>query len=99
MNLIFQIIELNGSSCVLDGLDVKVEPRIWFRLDLPDRKTINIDCKIDSTIGQEIGPILSSYGYKTELVTLCSVSNNTIKTNYNKISYSQFYFRLVKMKL
>lgn len=58
----------------MDGLDVKVEPRIWFRLDLPDRKTINIDCKVDSTVGQEIGPILSTYGYKTELVTLCSVS-------------------------
>ncbi|KAF0773017.1 regulator of G-protein signaling loco [Aphis craccivora] len=73
-----QIIDLNGSSCVLDGLDVKVEPRIWFRLDLPDRKTINVDCKIDSTIGQEIGPILSSYGYKTELVTLCSISENEV---------------------
>lgn len=69
-----QIIDLNGSSCLLDGLDVNVEPRTFFRLDLPDRKTVNIDCKIDSTIGQEIGPILSSYGYKTELVTLCSVS-------------------------
>lgn len=65
---------MNSSSCVLDGLDVKVEPRILFRLDLPDRKTINVDCKIDSTIGQEIGPILLSYGYKIDLVTLCSVS-------------------------
>jgi len=65
----------------LDGLEVKVEPRIWFRLDLPDRKTIHVDCKIDSTIAQEIGPILASYGYKTDLVTLCSVSFLTLYIN------------------
>lgn len=72
------IIDLNGSSCLLDGLEVRVEPRIWFRLDLPDRKTINIDCKTDSTIAQEISPILASYGYKTDLVTLCSISENEV---------------------
>jgi len=73
-----QTVDLNGSSCILDGLEVKVEPRIWFRLDLPDRKTINVDCKIDSTIAQEIGPILLSYGYKIDLVTLCSISENEV---------------------
>ncbi|XP_050429908.1 regulator of G-protein signaling loco [Adelges cooleyi] len=73
-----QIIDLNNCSCILDGLDVKVEPRILFRLDLPDRKMINVDCKVDSTIGQEISSILPSYGYEMELVTLCSISENKV---------------------
>lgn len=72
-NILFQAINLNDSSSILDGLDVKVEPRVCFRLDLPDRKTVNVECKIDSTVGQEISPILLSYGYKTESVTLCLV--------------------------
>ncbi|XP_050521691.1 regulator of G-protein signaling loco isoform X2 [Daktulosphaira vitifoliae] len=73
-----QVINLSESSSILDGLDVKVEPRVSFRLDLPDRKTVNVDCKIDSTVGQEISSILLSYGYKTESVTLCLISENEV---------------------
>jgi regulator of G-protein signaling len=61
-------------ASVLGAQEVRVEDRVVFRLDLPNRKTIAVKSKQGKTLAQVLRPILHRYGYRLEMVTLCLVS-------------------------
>jgi regulator of G-protein signaling len=69
---------LDDESVVLAGKEVRVEKRVVFRLDLPNRKTVGVKAKPGKLLCEILRPILHKYGYKLELVTLCLVSIITI---------------------
>ncbi|CAH1394084.1 unnamed protein product [Nezara viridula] len=71
-------IPLEEDASVLSGLEVSVERRIIFRLDLPNRKTIVVKSKQGKTLYQVLKPILQKYGYRLEMVTLCLMSENEV---------------------
>lgn len=64
---------LDDSASVLAGKEVKIEWRIEFRLDLPDRKSLTVKSKPSHTLGAILGPILTKHGYSLQMVTLCLV--------------------------
>lgn len=64
---------LDESATVLAGKEVKIEWRIEFRLDLPDRKSLTVKSKPSHTLGAILGPILTKHGYNLHMVTLCLV--------------------------
>ena len=69
---------MDEESVVLAGKEVRVEKRVVFRLDLPNRKTVGVKAKPGKSLGEVLRPILHKYGYKLELVTLCLVSISTL---------------------
>lgn len=72
---LFQPIPLDEDAIVLSGKEVKIERRVVFRLDLPNRKTIAVKSKQNKSLSQVLRPILHKYGYRLEMVTLCLVSS------------------------
>lgn len=70
----FQAVVLEENATVLSGKEVRIEWRIEFRLDLPDRKSLTVKSKPSHTLGAVLGPILTKHGYNLQLVTLCLVS-------------------------
>lgn len=58
---------------MLSGKEIKIEWRIEFRLDLPDRKSLTVKSKPTHTLGAVLGPILIKHGYNLQMVTLCLV--------------------------
>jgi hypothetical protein len=77
-SLFLQPLSLDEESVVLAGKEVRVEKRVVFRLDLPNRKTVGVKAKPGKSLGEILRPILHKYGYKLELVTLCLVSMSTL---------------------
>ncbi|KAL1130053.1 hypothetical protein AAG570_012996, partial [Ranatra chinensis] len=73
-----KIVDLEEEATILSGQEVRVEQRVVFRLDLPNRKTIAVKSKQCKTLGQVVRPILHKYGYRLEMVTLCLMSENEV---------------------
>lgn len=68
------MVDLEENATVLAGKEVKIEWRIEFRLDLPNRKSLTIKSKPSHTLGAVLGPVLRKHGYNLQMVTLCLVS-------------------------
>ncbi|KAF6216900.1 hypothetical protein GE061_001250 [Apolygus lucorum] len=71
-------VSLDEDAIFLSGQEVKVERRVVFRLDLPNRKTINVKSKECKTLSEVLGPILQKYSYRLDMVTLCLKSENEV---------------------
>ncbi|XP_046658243.1 regulator of G-protein signaling loco isoform X2 [Homalodisca vitripennis] len=71
-------VPLDEDAAVLGGQEVRVEDRVVFRLDLPNRKTVAVKSKQGKTLAQVLRPILHKYGYRLEMVTLCLMSENEV---------------------
>ncbi|XP_075222351.1 regulator of G protein signaling family member locomotion defects isoform X2 [Lycorma delicatula] len=69
---------LDEDAIVLGGQEVRIEDRVVFRLDLPNRKTVAVKSKHNKTLAQVLRPILHKYGYRLEMVTLCLMSENEV---------------------
>lgn len=70
--------EKTEDSSVLGGLEVRLEQRILFRLDLPNRKTVCVKAKPNKLANEVLKPILHKYGYKLDLMTIHKVSVSNI---------------------
>lgn len=64
---------LDEEASTLGNKEVRVEQRVVFRLDLPNRKTVSVKAKATKTLGQVLRSILHKYSYRPESVTVCSV--------------------------
>uniref|UniRef100_A0A1B6DR03 Regulator of G-protein signaling loco n=1 Tax=Clastoptera arizonana TaxID=38151 RepID=A0A1B6DR03_9HEMI len=73
-----KVVALDEDATTLGGQEVRVEDRVIFKLDLPNRKTIAVKSKQSKTLAQVLRPILHKYGYKLEMVTLCLMSENEV---------------------
>ncbi|CAH1163571.1 unnamed protein product [Phaedon cochleariae] len=60
--------DVNESSSKLAGCEVTVEQRVVFKLDLPNRKTINIRSKYTKIIVDVLRPSLHKYQYNLDEV-------------------------------
>jgi len=69
---------LEEDAAMLGAQEVRVEDRVVFRLDLPNRKTVAVKSKQGKTLAQVLRPILHRYGYRLEMVTLCLMSENEV---------------------
>lgn len=72
--LFLQAVASDEVSSVLSNKEVRVEPRVVFRLDLPNRKTVGVKSRPGKTLGDVLRPVLHKYGYRLHLVTVCLVS-------------------------
>lgn len=84
-----QVVDLEESASALAGKEVKIEWRIEFRLDLPDRKSLTVKSKPSHTLGAVLGPVLMKHGYNMQMVTLCLVSKLKY-SSYRKTKFCEF---------
>ncbi|XP_034233546.1 regulator of G-protein signaling loco-like isoform X3 [Thrips palmi] len=71
-------VALDEVSSILSNKEVRVEPRVVFRLDLPNRKTVGVKSRPGKTLGEVLRPVLHKYGYRLHLVTVCLMSENEV---------------------
>lgn len=69
-----KMISLDDDSSSLANHQVRLEQRVMFRLDLPNRKTVSVKAKASKTLVQVLRPVLHKYNYPIDMVTICSVS-------------------------
>ncbi|KAF5290605.1 hypothetical protein FQA39_LY14671 [Lamprigera yunnana] len=61
-------VNIGDLSIILAGCEVKVEQRVIFKLDLPNRKVIAVKSKSTKIIVDVLKPILNKYEYRLEQV-------------------------------
>ncbi|KAL0269753.1 UNVERIFIED_CONTAM: hypothetical protein PYX00_007383 [Menopon gallinae] len=71
-------LSLDEEAASLSNKEVRVEQRVVFRVDLPNRKTVSIKAKTSKTLGQVLRSVLHKYSYRLELITVCSMSENEV---------------------
>lgn len=54
--------------------EIRVEQRVLFQIDFPNREVIGIKARTSKTCKEVFGPLLSRYGYKLEHIVLQIVS-------------------------
>ena len=59
-------LDLAEDSTILGCLEVRVEPRVLFRLELPSNKSIGVKAKPAKIVHDVLGPILAQYGWSLE---------------------------------
>ena len=59
-------LDLAEDSVILGSLEVRVEPRVLFRLELPSKKSIGVKAKPAKIVRDVLGPILAQYGWSLE---------------------------------
>nr|XP_027229430.1 uncharacterized protein LOC113821163 isoform X2 [Penaeus vannamei] len=83
-----KLMEKTEDSSVLGGLEVRLEQRILFRLDLPNRKTVCVKAKPNKLANEVLKPILHKYGYKLDLMTIHKVGEEkgvNLKCHVNEL--------------
>jgi len=63
-------LDLGEDSSTLGCTEVRVEPRVLFRLELPSGKSIGVKAKPAKVAKDVLGPILSQYGWDLSAVTV-----------------------------
>uniref|UniRef100_A0A1Y1LI36 RGS domain-containing protein n=1 Tax=Photinus pyralis TaxID=7054 RepID=A0A1Y1LI36_PHOPY len=63
-------VSINEPSTVLAGCEVRVEQRVIFKLDLPNKKVIAVKSKSNKIIVDVLKPILNKYDYHLEQVSV-----------------------------
>ena len=59
-------LDLAEDSVILGCSEVRVEPRVLFRLELPSKKSIGVKAKPAKVVRDVLGPILAQYGWSLE---------------------------------
>ncbi|KAF5304885.1 hypothetical protein FQR65_LT00769 [Abscondita terminalis] len=71
-------INIVDSSLVLAGCEVKVEQRVIFKLDLPNRKVIAVKSKSTKILVDVLKPILNKYDYRLDQVKVLIGPTNKV---------------------
>ena len=63
-------LDLGEDSTSLGCVEVRVEPRVLFRLELPSKKSIGVKAKPAKLVKEVLGPILNQYGWNLEAMSV-----------------------------
>jgi len=63
-------LDLSEDCSTLGCSEVRVEPRVLFRLELPSKKSIGVKAKQTKLVEEVLGPILSQYGWSLHDMTV-----------------------------
>merc|ERR1719225_884416 len=63
-------LDLGEDSTSLGCTEVRVEPRVLFRLELPSKKSIGVKAKPAKLVKEVLGPILNQYGWNLEAMSV-----------------------------
>ena len=66
LNLCLQPLDLGKDISTLASKEIRLEHRILFRLDLPNRKPIGVKAKPGKSVKDVFKPILNKYGCKID---------------------------------
>lgn len=61
------------SSAILAGCEVRIEQRVVFKLDLPNRKVIAVKSKCTKNLVDVLKPILNKYNYRLDEVSVTTM--------------------------
>ena len=62
--------DLSEESTTLGCTEVRVEPRVLFRLELPTKKSIGVKAKPAKLVKEVLGPILHQYGWNLDTMSV-----------------------------
>ncbi|KAK8748094.1 hypothetical protein OTU49_016311 [Cherax quadricarinatus] len=91
-----KLLDKNEDSSVLGGMEVRLEQRIIFRLDLPNRKTVCVKAKPNKVTNDVLKPILLKYGYKLDLMFVHKVGDEkgvNLKCHVNELDGDRLVVR------
>ncbi|KAG7153808.1 Regulator of G-protein signaling loco-like, partial [Homarus americanus] len=83
-----KLMDKSEDSSMLGGMEVRLEQRIIFRLDLPNRKTVCVKAKPNKVTNDVLKPILLKYGYKLDLMFVHKVGEEkgvNLKCHVNEL--------------
>jgi len=63
-------LDLSDDSTTLACAEVRVEPRVLFRLELPSKKSIGVKAKPAKLVKDVLGPILNQYGWELDAMVV-----------------------------
>jgi len=63
-------LDLSEDCSSLGCSEIRVEPRVLFRLELPSKKSIGVKAKQTKLVEEVLGPILSQYGWSLQDMTV-----------------------------
>jgi len=63
-------LDLSEDCSSLGCSEVRVEPRVLFRLELPSKKSIGVKAKQTKLVEEVLGPILNQYGWNLDAMTV-----------------------------
>ena len=73
-------LDLSEDSVILGCSEVRVEPRVLFRLELPSKKSIGVKAKPAKVVRDVLGPILAQYGWSLDSM-LVTRDNAPVKSD------------------
>lgn len=68
-------------SSILSGCEVKIEQRVVFKLDLPNRKVISVKSKVTKILVDVLRPILHKYGFGLDTVRVSIGTEEYVDVN------------------
>ncbi|XP_044745843.1 regulator of G-protein signaling loco isoform X2 [Coccinella septempunctata] len=68
-------VDSNESSTTLAGCEVKIQQRVVFKLDLPNRKTVSVKSKATKMIIDVLKPILHKYDFTLDQVVVINAKD------------------------
>ena len=72
-------LDLASHCSVLGCTEVRVEPRVLFRLELPSKKSIGVKAKPAKIVKDVLGPILNQYGWNLSEMIVTKDHGNTVE--------------------
>ena len=63
-------LDLSEDCSKLGCSEVRVEPRVLFRLELPSKKSIGVKAKQSKLVEEVLGPILQQYGWHLDQLSV-----------------------------
>ena len=81
-------LDLGSDVSTLGCNEIRVEQRILFQIDFPNREVIGIKARPSKTCGEVFGPLLIKYGYKLEHIVLQIVSLSVYLNSLNIVIFN-----------
>lgn len=70
-------LDLSDESTSLACAEVRVEPRVLFRLELPSKKSIGVKAKPAKLVKDVLGPILNQYNWELDTMIVRREGDST----------------------
>jgi regulator of G-protein signaling len=70
-------LDLSDDSTTLACAEVRVEPRVLFRLELPSKKSIGVKAKPLKLVKDVLGPILNQYNWELDAMIVRREGDST----------------------
>ncbi|KAK9891093.1 hypothetical protein WA026_013414 [Henosepilachna vigintioctopunctata] len=77
-------VDVTERSTILAGCEVRIQQRVVFKLDLPNRKTVSVKSKATKMIVDVLKPILHKYDFTVDQVVVVNPRDGAVEVDIRK---------------